>query len=949
LYRVEADGWPASIENYIEHVRQLVIAGKARNVRAYEIGNEPNITTMWGYQNVNPQNYARLLCRVYPEIKAIDPDATVVSAGIAPVGRQPEWYWHIVMDNHAFVQRMFDTMRTEFPDVWPCFDAFGYHPQGFPYPPEISYEELQQQHPDDNGNGFHFRQTEYYHALMEGYGIGDRQIWATEFGYIRDPIEDPWDGPPPYENYGWCNQWGQGFLSFVWMKVTEEQQADYIVRAFQYADANMPWMGPMFLYNVDWNNQGWECDHVKFFSIYKAATGKADSDPLSNVKSLAFDALVNMPKRSAYTNVPALSIQPGSVTFLAELASPGVQSRTIQLDNLVATAPMTWTAQVDPAGALVPSVTPLNGVNAATLTIQIDSSAYASLGTYTGAISVTAEPTTTIGSPASVAVRLIVVDQLSRVFLPAVSRNYTAPPPPPPPPPPPGTITTKFGLQFVSSAEDPAEAVRYQHAAALDAQYNRWPFYWYNIERDPVVNPGQFTWSAHDANVIADVNRGLEIDAILMGTPVQFNGGSVAANAFGPRVGQGWKLQTGELAAPQSIDGVTGTPADPPPGLYQSVFSDGSDTPGAGKTINPNNRWARYTYAVVNRYKPGGALAQQQGWSNGEGITLWEIWNEPDLGFFFNGSPTDYARLLKVGYLAAKHADPNARILFGGMAHFEKPNWLRDVLNVVAAYPDRDANGWFFDIVASHNYAWAWKTFYYLYGVQQTLTSFSLSGKLQWLNETGVHVCDDFPGPACVTGGTPSAYRASMNEQAAYLIQTATFGVWLNIDAMVWYQLYDDNGNGCPGFDAPGLVRNEPSAPCNASSGAPRPSYDAYKMVTSRLTGLSPYWRQRRNPSDITGNQELIALQNPSTGERVVVMWARDYQPETVTLAATSTSALLVYPDGSAQTITPVNGNYTIDLPAATNINTPTTDGKAPIGGAPRILIELDPAIAAAP
>jgi len=58
---------------------------------------------------------------------------------------------------------------------------------------------------------------------------------------------------------------------------------------------------------------------------------------------------------------------------------------------------------------------------------------------------------------------------------------------------------------------------------------------------------------------------------------------------------------------------------------------------------------------------------------------------------------------------------------------------------------------------------------------------------------------------------------------------------------------------------------------------------------------------------------------------------------------------VLVYPDGITETIASADGVYTLTLPMATNMNTPTTDGKAPIGGAPRILIEHDPAIVTTP
>jgi len=372
-----------------------------------------------------------------------------------------------------------------------------------------------------------------------------------------------------------------------------------------------------------------------------------------------------------------------------------------------------------------------------------------------------------------------------------------------------------------------------------------------------------------------------------------------------------------------------------------SVFSDGTDTPGSGKSINPNNRWARFVYAAVNRYKPGGVLAQQQGWTNGQGIRVWEIWNEPDLGFFFSGTVTDYARLLKVAFLAARHADPNAQILLGGLANFEKPNWLRDTLNVIAIYPDRDANEWFFDSVAVHNYVTAWNTFYHLYRARVMLDSFGLTDKTLWLNEAGVAVWDDPPGPV---NDPNSLYRATMQEQAAFTIQAATFAVWLRTEAMLIFQLYDDFGNGCPGIDAYGLVRNVPNAPCNPGDGTPRPAYSAYQVVTRYFTGVSPYWRKRP-----TENQELIALQNPTTGERVISMWARDTVTETAVITATASSAMLVYPNGITETLVPLNGVYTLTLPMATNTNTPTTDGKAPIGGAPRILIERDPAITILP
>jgi hypothetical protein len=376
--------------------------------------------------------------------------------------------------------------------------------------------------------------------------------------------------------------------------------------------------------------------------------------------------------------------------------------------------------------------------------------------------------------------------------------------------------------------------------------------------------------------------------------------------------------------------------------LTLSVFADGTDTPGAGKAINPNNRWAYFVNAAVTRFMPGGTLAQAQGWTNGQGIRYWEIWNEEDIDQFFIGTPADYARLLKVAYLSAKQADPNAAIVLGGMAHFQRPTWLDDVLNVIATDPMSTTYHGFMDAVASHNYSWAWQTFSYLYQDRSRLDHHGLTSVKLWLTETGVPVCDDPPYSFC-----PSPYRATMSEQADFVIQTMTYAVWLNTEVSIWFNLYDDCGNDGK-YDAFGLVRNPSTGPCTARNGTPRTSFNAYKTTIQLLSGAQPYWRDRRTgtTTDWTnGKQEIFAFKQPASGQRIVMMWTRYYVTDTVTLTATSSSATLILPDGSSSIISPTNGVYTITLPAATNAMTPTTDGTAPIGGRPRIIVENDPAV----
>ncbi len=619
---------------------------------------------------------------------------------------------------------------------------------------------------------------------------------------------------------------------------------------------------------------------------------------------------------------PVLSVQPGAVALLTEVMTPTIQTRTLTIANLAPATTLTWTIAISATPEVQLSVTPTTGINNSSVSVTIDTSSITATGVYSADLIITAEPTTTIGSPITLPVTVVAVPQISRTYLPLIAQKYAPPSPPAP---------MQMGLAFVSAPEWVAPEERYQKAAGAHARLNRWPMYWYEIERDAVHHPRQFTWDLQDANVIRDIDHGLAINTILLGTPPGLDTGG---NRFVPRPRVGMKYDR-LSPGPDRLSSV----ASPPQGLYLSVFNDNTDNPGPAKSINTNNRWAMFVNAAVNRYKPGGALAQSQGWSSDKGIRYWEIWNEPDYDFFFTGTITDYARLLKVAYLSAKFADPQAQIILGGMVHEKKPNWFTAVLDTIGGYSDASANHYFMDDVASHNYSWAWRTFWYLFVDRSNLDAHGLTNVGLWLTETGISTCGDPPsfGQAC-DDPINSMYRGTIGEQTDYLIQSATFAAWLKAEAFIWFQLYDDAGNGCDSRDGFGLVHNPPSGPCYSGDGSPRPAYTAYQIAADLLTDVQPYWRKRP-----TINQELIAFKRPSASERLIMMWARDYVTETVTLTATSTSATLMFSTGITQTLVPISGTYTIELPAATNDNTPTTDGKAPIGGSPRILIEHDP------
>ena len=220
-----------------------VIEGVAKQngqfIDAYSIGNEVNLSREWAGQQPNPVLYAKLLAVAYARIKTYDPTAIVVSAGIAPTGGDGPGS----MDDIAYAKAMLDAGAGN------AMDAYGFHPYGFAYAP--------QQDPSDGQarNGLTFRRAELHRQLMEQYGMGDKKMWATEFGWLIEPAEENMTCSWP---------------DLDWQKVSRDQQAQYVVQAFDYAKLNWPWMEHMFLWNYDFSRSPLypeACEQMKWFSM----------------------------------------------------------------------------------------------------------------------------------------------------------------------------------------------------------------------------------------------------------------------------------------------------------------------------------------------------------------------------------------------------------------------------------------------------------------------------------------------------------------------------------------------------------------------------------------------------------------------------------------------------------------------------------------------------------
>ncbi|MDP2728199.1 MAG: hypothetical protein Q8P59_11735, partial [Dehalococcoidia bacterium] len=378
-------------------------------------------------------------------------------------------------------------------------------------------------------------------------------------------------------------------------------------------------------------------------------------------------------------------------------------------------------------------------------------------------------------------VLLLVTWSLLSPAQPAASRLALAPSPNP-----------RFGIDFVdgvspdSNQPYPNPQPRYDQAKASGAAFTRWPMYWHLIE----TTRDSFDYSSQDQVADLDIRNGLEVDAILMGTP---SWGGVTTSELKPPVpfGVGPHFPDQPAAGPSRSGAgaafMAGSAGAVPLGLLDPPFLPSG-------SINPENRWANYVYKTVKRYMPGGELAQQKGWPQGKGIRYWEMWNEPDFAWasgqvFWDGTAVDYFHLLKVGYLAAKAADPQSTVAMGGLQYWSDQSFFTKVLDQIMGDPNARATNYFFDVVPFHLYI----NPYNILNVGQWANSEMSKrgfGKSVWVNETNLPVYDD---PNTRDGVFCPGWQGTQDEQASFVIQASALAMAASVDKVFLFQLYDDN------------------------------------------------------------------------------------------------------------------------------------------------------------
>jgi exo-beta-1,3-glucanase (GH17 family) len=229
------NGPPDDMYDYADFVS--VIANRYRAgspkgvVDAIQVWNEPNLSREWGGAPISRDQaaqYMYMLKETYSLVKQADPTKIVVSAGLSPTGTNDG----TAMPDDVYLGWMYEFELAKYADV------IGVHAPGYGSAPAAELNS----DPRFPHSSFYFRRVEELRNIMTLNGDGAKPFWVLEFGWTTDQVN------PQYS----------------WYAVTPEQQAEYIVQAYQYAKTNWaPQVGVMFVWNIadpNWttaNEQYW--------------------------------------------------------------------------------------------------------------------------------------------------------------------------------------------------------------------------------------------------------------------------------------------------------------------------------------------------------------------------------------------------------------------------------------------------------------------------------------------------------------------------------------------------------------------------------------------------------------------------------------------------------------------------------------------------------------------
>ncbi|MCS6842847.1 MAG: hypothetical protein NZ528_00760 [Caldilineales bacterium] len=213
---------PDNLEDFGDFVAAVVERYKGR-VRYYQIWNEPNIYPEWGEATIDPEGYVALLKVGAERARAADPNVVIISGALASTIDLDGI--HVPGHNFndlTFLQRMYDAGAA------PYFDVLAMQGYGLWSGPTD-----RRMHP----RVINFSRPRFVRDVMVRNGDGGKAIWISEMNWNAVPDEIP------DKRYG---------------QVTLEQQAEYLVMAYERLQREWPWLGVANVWYLKRATDVWE-------------------------------------------------------------------------------------------------------------------------------------------------------------------------------------------------------------------------------------------------------------------------------------------------------------------------------------------------------------------------------------------------------------------------------------------------------------------------------------------------------------------------------------------------------------------------------------------------------------------------------------------------------------------------------------------------------------------
>lgn len=226
-------GPPQDFNNYANFVAAIATRYKGR-IGHFQVWNEPNLNGEWGGKPISPEQYGLLLKYTWEKVKAVDPTALIVTAGLAQTTEDG------VKTNNLneldFIDRLYKS------GAGPYFDILSVMDYGLGNSPED-----RRVSPDRTN----FSRLLLAREVMVRNGDAKKPIWVSEYGWLSLPPD--WQGRP--------GSWGAS--------VDEETQARWTIEGLDRMRREWPWVTNVFVWAFRWVERPEETgdDPSRYFEV----------------------------------------------------------------------------------------------------------------------------------------------------------------------------------------------------------------------------------------------------------------------------------------------------------------------------------------------------------------------------------------------------------------------------------------------------------------------------------------------------------------------------------------------------------------------------------------------------------------------------------------------------------------------------------------------------------